>query len=199
MALTRARQRVVITYAGRRRTVNSGGKVVQHLPSRFLSELRSRNEISGGEGAEGGKGRTGRRGSDGGVTTSQNGALFTGMAPQVGSGWIERWGEGGRKVKGGKPEADRLSGGWGGGGREEGRKGAKIVYNDGGGTATDKVGETLAALGRKEIKAKEAMVIFKILLKEKGVKKGSATLADGTKKALSRCTAKELGEYLRGL
>ncbi|GMH70367.1 hypothetical protein TL16_g05394 [Triparma laevis f. inornata] len=223
VALTRARQRVVITYAGRRRTADSAGQVIQHLPSRFLSELRSSADET-------------IRGPDPG---QGNGGLFKGMAPQVGSQWIERWGDGGKSKRGGTAEKRALKTqqvreeGWGA--RDRGEEEETVVEEE---TTTEeesikvavkktpkvakvnikkkatmtktkvkkfvgtegKVEKILDSLDRKEIKAKDAMVLFKSMVKKKGIKAGAANVTDtdgNTKrKPLSKCTARELGLFL---
>ena len=65
-----------------------------------------------------------------------NGGLFKGMAPQVGSQWIERWGDGGKSKRGSTAEKRALKTqqvrveGWGARGRGEEEEEETVVKEE---------------------------------------------------------------------
>ena len=201
VALTRSRQRVMVTYAGRRRTIESGGKVVAMQPSRFLSELRERNK----------------------TVKTESGAFYPGMATQVGAGWIERWPQPKRKnVEERRPKevvqkdvhqevVQEVEG------REEPVEPvptssleveAEPVEVDTFKYKTQRAKKEGAAitlllksLSKGSLKATPAKAMFKAKLANMGITRGSGKVTDGksgeiVKRTLSQMTAKQLGEYL---
>jgi len=215
VALTRSRQRVMITYASRRRTMDSGGKVVGMNPSRFLSELRERNE----------------------AVKTESGYFLPGMATQVGAGWIERWPQPKRRMESNgdvrvepKDNADNA--------KEKTkevvgkkRKAKKVNSEEPphveevvggadetkefvllGGVDTFKyktkraekeaaaLTHLLGSLAKGSLKATPAKAMFKAKLANLGITRGSGEVTDKkgklVTKTLSKMTAAQLGEYL---
>jgi ATP-dependent exoDNAse (exonuclease V) beta subunit len=205
VALTRSRQRVMVTYAGRRRTIESGGKVVAMQPSRFLSELRERNN----------------------AVKTESKAFYPGMATQVGAGWIERWPvqntsvrqqavrqvevevaeniDAGRRRRSEEPteptspsppsseEADPVE--------------SDPVEVDTFKYKTQRAKKEAAAitlllksLSKGSLKATPAKAMFKAKLANMGITRGSGKVTDKNgetvTRSLSKMTGKQLGEYL---
>lgn len=205
VALTRSRQRVMVTYASRRRTVDSGGKVVAMNPSRFLSELRERNK----------------------AVKIESGGLFKGMATQVGAGWIDRWPQPKRKSPGVEvrkqivvtenvreevvEEVEVVNEDVVVGIKEEPAIPSQVepdpVEADTFKYKTQRARKEAAAitrllqsLSKKSIKATPAKAMFKAKLANMGITRGSGMVTDKNgktvNKTLSKMTAQQLGEFL---
>ena len=236
VAITRARRQVAITYAARRRTPESDGKLIAREPSRFLRELRDAND-------------------QGGNIKVESKGILPGVKPKIANGWMQML-EDRRRVAGnagvrmlGNPAAaaaaaaaaaersEKMSSSVdeidGNGYRsiesitEETKGSQSVSGSDSQGNERSRTEKPKEAAGKPErsegaspapappslasarsllsslslgsVPASSAKSSFKSMLSSLGVTRGNCYVTDKggnrSKRALSRCTARQLGEY----
>jgi ATP-dependent exoDNAse (exonuclease V) beta subunit len=197
VALTRARQHVTISYAGRRR--GGRGDYVVTGASRFLQEIKDNADV--GEHAvqaKGGRGARGGRGGGGGKS------LFGGMGAEVGATWEEIKSdareERGESVEEAEEaeeeeevvaEAERAQPELAAQAPLEIKEETQEDVQAGAEVDKKAVQKVLRDVRAKRIKAAEGKVQLKGVLREMGVTRGS-----WKRKGLSHCSALEIGAFI---